>query len=634
MSRGIHLLRALGVLVAVGAAALPGGQQRAAAEDSYPLTTAVPRRATASRFVDRAAAEETLAMSVHLELQHRDALQALLAAQQQPGSAQYRQWLTPEEFVTQYAPPADAYAELVRWLSDAGFAVHPWDNRLRIDFSGTVGRVERTFNVRMNHYRSRGRPHLANADPPQLPVRFAPLIRHVRLDTFPIAHPLMRVFGSGGTRNIMSPQDIAVAYNLQPLLDRGITGSGQTIAVVARSDFNASDISAFQHQLGVTVRAPIKVFTGGNPGIGAPNGVCKGLTGGDLQDCLSGEEGEVVLDVELASAGAPGAAVLVDIAGSDIDSSLLDIVTNHADAKVISMSFGACERLDTADLELFGNMYTQAAAQGQTVLVATGDDGADDCADGKGASVNVLAVDPSVTAVGGTALDPGFDTNGNASGYVSEAVWNDDKGASGGGPSSLVLKPDYQTVLGVPVDGARDIPDVSLLASPGSPGFAIILNGHLASVGGTSATTPTWAGIVAIINQASQSDGSGPINALLYRLAQRQYGGSGAAVFHDVVSGDNGSGGTIGFSATPGYDLATGLGSPDVERLVGALTAAACSGDCNEDGTVTVDEIITGVQIALGDSAVGQCIAFDANDDGLVTVDELIAAVNHALSGC
>lgn len=166
------------------------------------------------------------------------------------------------------------------------------------------------------------------------------------------------------------------------------------------------------------------------------------------------------------------------------------------------------------------------------------------------------------------------------------------------------------------------------------PGFAIILNGHLASVGGTSATTPTWAGIVAIINQASQSDGSGPINALLYRLAQRQYGGSGAAVFHDVVSGDNGSGGTIGFSATPGYDLATGLGSPDVERLVGALTAAACSGDCNEDGTVTVDEIITGVQIALGDSAVGQCIAFDANDDGLVTVNELIAAVNHALSGC
>src|SRR5262249_6417689 len=143
-----------------------------------------------------------------------------------------------------------------------------------------------------------------------------------------------------------------------------------------------------------------------------------------LAECIQGEETEVLIDAEWASAMAPGATVLVDISGTDIDASLMDIVTNHVDAKTINMSFGACERLDSSDLTLFGPFYAQAAAQGQSVLVSTGDGGADGCQDGKRASVNVLASDASVTAVGGTTLDPGFDANGDATGHVGETVWN------------------------------------------------------------------------------------------------------------------------------------------------------------------------------------------------------------------
>ena len=217
----------------------------------------------------------------------------------------------------------------------------------------------------------------------------------------------------------------------------------------------------------------------------------------------------------------------------------MDIVTNHPEAKIISMSFGACERLDRADFTLFGAMYAQAAVQGQTVLVAAGDNGADDCQDRRGRSVNVLASNANVTAVGGTALDAGFDAHGDATGYVGETVWNDADGASGGGVSTLVSKPGYQSAPGVPADGFRDLPDVSLLASPSNAGYVMVADGSVVVTGGASAAAPSWAGIVALLNHAMHVDGSGPVNAALYALGREQYAGSGTAVFHDVTLGNN-----------------------------------------------------------------------------------------------
>jgi pseudomonalisin len=614
----------------------------------YEVPNSVPARATTSRWLRKARPDESLEMSVTLRLQHTDELAALLTAQQDPHSPRYHQWLTPDEFATRFAPAPADYTAVVAWLQGEGFRVHPKVNGARIDFSGTVASVERSFGVRMQHYSHRGRAPLANENPAQLPSEFVDAVDFVRLNTFPLAEPLVHIHTAATFVTAMAPSDMYIAYDMQPLLDVGVTGSGQTIAVVARSDFKAGDITSFEQQFGVPAHLPEKVFPSTNPGIGAPNGVCQGITNqSDRQSCLDGEEGEVVLDTEWAMAMAPGATVLVDISGADIDESLLDIVTNHPEAKTVTMSLGACERLDRSDLSLFGHMYTQAAAQGQTVTVSTGDDGADGCQDGRGRSVNVLASDAMVTAVGGTALDPGFDAAGNATAYVSETVWNDSDGASGGGASTLVAKPGYQSVPGVPEDGMRDQPDVALLASPSNAGYFVVIEGSVAVAGGTSAATPSWAGMVALLNDALHLDGSGPLNATLYALGRQQYADNGAAVFHDVTVGNNSFNQVVGYSAAPGYDLCSGLGSPDVALLAHTLNtmlnpptptptppASVCVGDCNNDQSVNVNEILMLVNIAVGAENLPSCTAADANHDGQITIDEILVAVNNALNGC
>jgi pseudomonalisin len=610
------------------------GVETARAQGNYTLPGAVSRRATASNLVGRAGPHDRLAMSITLGVRHQEELDGLLAALQHPASPQYHRWLSPQEFAARFAPSVEEYGALAQWLEGEGFAVRRWENRLRLDFSGSVARVERTFGVRMNYYRNAGRIDIANENAPLLPIRFADNVEFMRLNTFPLAKPLVRSRSSGSDTVAMAPGDLRIAYNALPVLARGIDGSGQIVAVVARSDYNDSDVSSFQQQFGDDLPLPTKVFPAGNPGVGAVNGVCSQYPPSQRPGCIHGEEGEVLLDIEWANALAPGATVLVDIGEADIDQSLLDIVNHHPEAKMISISFGACERLDQADSALFGIMYAQAAAQGQTVFVATGDDGADDCGDGRGAGVNVLATSPNVTAVGGTALNAVFDDNGNATAYLSEAVWNDGKGASGGGPSILFRKPAYQVAPGVPADGWRDVPDVALLASPLTPGYFTVVESAVTIVGGTSAGTPSWAGIAALLNQAGPVEGSGALNTRLYTLAQQQYASGGSGPFHDVVAGDNSLDGVTGFAAGVGYDLCTGLGTPDVDLLVRAFAALDCAGDCNGDGAVTVDEILTGVNIALGATPDSQCPGLDANGDAMVTVDELLQAVDHALNGC
>jgi pseudomonalisin len=614
--------------------------ERARAKDKYELPGAVSPRATASRRVGRADPHGRLAGSITLGVRHQDELEALLVGQQQPASPQYHRWLSPQEFAARFAPSAEEYEALAEWLEREGFAVQRWENRLRVDFSGTVVSLERTFGVRMNYYRNASRTDVANENAPLLPIQFADSVEFMRLSTFPLAKPLVRVSTTGGAVNVMAPRDLRTAYNALPVLDRNIDGTGQIVAVVARSDYNDSDVSSFQQQFGDQLPLPTKVFPAGNPGVGASNGVCAYYTNPyQRQQCIRGEEGEVLLDVEWANAMAPGASVLVDIAGpgagdADIDQSLLDIVNHHPEAKLISMSFGACERQDRPDQVLFAPMYTQAAAQGQTVLVATGDDGADDCGDGRGASVNVLATNPNVTAVGGTGLSALFDGDGNATGYLGETVWNDAKGASGGGPSILSAKPAYQLAPGVPADGWRDVPDVALLASPYTSGYVAVMEGGETVVGGTSAAAPNWAGIVALLNQAGSAEGFGAINTRLYALARQQYAAGGSGPFHDVVAGDNSFDGVTGFNAGVGYDLCSGVGTPDVDLLVRSFVGAACPGDCNGDGVITIDEVLTGINIALGATALSQCSGLDANGDGLVTVDELLHAVSRVLNGC
>jgi pseudomonalisin len=605
------------------------------ADDRQEIRSALSPRLASADLLGAADPDELLPMALTLQLQHQDELEALIAAQQLPGSPIYHRWLTPDQFAERFAPSADTYNALVDWLRGQGFTVRTSAQRTRIDFSGTVRQVEGTFQVRMNRYRHREREALANDRAPMLPARFAGAVQALRLHTFRFAEPVVRINDGSGVTTTMAPADIYTAYNVRDVLNHNIDGTGQTIAIVARSDFNASDVASFQQQFGVPVRPPIKVFPAGDPGIGSPNSACAGYRNPRrFNECVQAEEAEVLLDVQWAGALAPGASVLVDISDADIDPSLADIVDHHPEAKIISVSFGVCERLDPTAAGSWEALAAQAAAQGQTLLVAAGNDGADECQDGLGANVNALASPQHATAVGGTALTPGFDASGAATERASEVVWNDGDGASGGGVSTQVRKPAYQSGPGVPADGFRDQPDVSFMASPLTSGYVIVVDGQVMVIGGTSVATPSWAGIVALLNQAVAADGAGAVNDTLYSLGRDQFGNAGLPTFFDIDAGDNSFNRVRGFSAGPGFDLASGWGSPNVAVLVQAFASHACRGDCNGDGTVTVDELVTAINIVLGTTPVTQCMSLDTNGDGVVTVAEAILAANHALNGC
>jgi pseudomonalisin len=268
-------------------------------------------------------------------------------------------------------------------------------------------------------------------------------------------------------------------------------------------------------------------------------------------------------------------------------------IVNHNLAPVMSMSFGLCEAaLGASGNSFINSLWQQAAAQGISVFVSSGDSGAAGCDSASasrathGRGVNGLCSSPYSVCVGGTEfIDSNYSlywsasntgTMGSALGYIPEAVWNA-SGASGlwsggGGASIVYTKPTWQNGVGVPADGKRDVPDVSLSAAV-HDGYLIFMNGNNLVCGGTSAASPSFAGLMALVVE-SRGTRQGNANPVLYSLANNQrYGG--AAVFHDVKTGNNSVPGVTGFTAVAGYDQATGLGSVDADVLVSHWKDAA-----------------------------------------------------------
>lgn len=567
--------------------------QSVARKDSvHPLTKSL--RSTGRAAADLSLDRMLLMLKPTDEQQQR--LEALIAAQHDPQAPEYEQWVTPEEFAARFSPSPQDIAAVVAWLEGQGFVVGEVARGGRtIEYSGTASQVELAFGTEMRHYDRDGVTHLANATELTIPAELDGIVGGVvSLNDFhavPQHHtqinPLTNL--SGGAHGL-SPGDFSTIYNVAPLWSAGFDGTGQTIAIVGRTNFLMSDVTGFRTMFGLPVNTPQIVLNGANPGL-----------------VSQGEQVEALLDVQWAGAVAKGATIKfvlsasTNTTGGDMLSSVY-IVNNNV-APVLSSSFGLCEAQLGSANTFFNNLWQQAAAQGISVIVASGDSGSAGCDYGgtnhpatSGLAVSGIASTPYNLAVGGTQFnEAGADaaywnaSNNPATYYVTakawipEVVWNDSSASGGlwsgsGGISSIYATPSWQTGPGVPASDPgssghhRYIPDVSLSGASHDP-YLVMLNGGLIGVGGTSAAAPSFAGIMALRNQKLNSRAGNPATAL-YTMANQF-----PTAFHDVVTGTNAvpctagtpncvGGMLTGFAAGPGYDMASGLGSVNAYNLV------------------------------------------------------------------
>jgi hypothetical protein len=578
-------------------------EQRVAVEGTTPVLVAV------SAETGRLSGGQNLGRMI-LQLSATDeqeqAAEKLVSDLHDPSSASFHKWLTPSEFGQKFGVAEQDATKIQQWLESQGLTVHEVaQSRRYIVFSGTVSQVENAFAIQMHSYEYKTRKFISNSSDIQIPAALHPVVKGVvRLHSDPrsaTAYMGSKIhFKKTGTQftfddgsHYMTPADFAKIYNVQPLYDAGINGTGQTIAIVGRSNIDVQNVRDFRTVLGLPANDPEIIVNGDDPGQTS-----------DMQ--------EAMLDVTWSGAVAPMAQIKFVVSQSNfsdgVDVSAAYIV-DHNLASIMSTSYGSCEdSLGKVQNAFYNSVWKQAAAQGITSFVSAGDNGGAGCdspggglfASG-GLAVNGIASTPYNVSVGGTQFE---DTDNPSAywssvanndpvtglsvlGYIPEKVWNESNNdpnavglwAGSGGVSKVYAKPDWQAAPGVPNDGKRDIPDFSLAAAL-HDGYLVCLYGYCSqgdyffAFGGTSASSPAAAGIMALVNQNLGGQPQGIANYVFYKLALIP------GVYHDITKGDNKvpdplGQSTVGYSAGPGYDLATGLGSFDATALVNNWQKAA-----------------------------------------------------------
>jgi subtilase family serine protease len=574
------------------------------------------------------------------------AVEKLLAEQQDPKSANYHKWLTPEQYADRFGLSTADLNKVVSWLQSEGFTVNRVARgRTEVWFAGSVSQIETVFRTEMHRYNLNGENHFAHSTELAVPAAIADVVLgvHGLSDFRPRARAHIRKISPEEVKanftsslsgsHFLIPGDFATIYELKTLYANGFDGNGQQLAVMGQSAINTADLDAFRTAASLPARTSSNFEQ-----VLVPNS--------GTSTVVSGDVGESSLDLEWAQGIAHGATEIFVYVGNGANSSVFDAFTYAIDnnlAPVISMSYGNCEQnLPSSFIQSMQTLTQQANTQGQTIAAASGDFGAADCENSSalpatgGLAVDIPGALPSVTSVGGTeftgdaaaTVDPsnsscylattywagscGVTSGESALLYIPETAWNDTTltnslSATGGGASGLFPKPSWQTGTGVPNDGHRDVPDIALAASPNHDGFLLCSSGSCVNgfrdgtannglnvAGGTSFGAPTFAGMVAIWNEAVASQGQGNVNPKLY---------SNVSAFHDITTGNNqvpcASGspncptsGTlvIGYKAGTGYDLVTGLGSPKGNTLISASSGYVSTPDyvLSKNATVTI----------------------------------------------
>jgi subtilase family serine protease len=587
---------------------------------------------------------ESLSLRFNMTPAQQADLNQLLAAQLNPSSPSYHQWLTSEQFGARFGLSSSDLANVSSWLTSQGFTITGIaKSSTFITFSGTVGQVQQAFGTTIHNVSHNGEPHITNLTDPTLPSAIANVTLAVtglsdfrlkprsraRNITSDSTQPLFTAqnCGSGVTPpcHYIAPGDLYTIYDYPPS-SSNLNGGGITIAVMGATDLTQGNvlpdpnITAFRSAAGLP---PINLKL-------QLAGVDPGISTADID--------EAHLDVEWSGASAPGATIEY-VYGQDVLANSLTFAIDASPtiAPIITISYGGCESgFGASFVSTYNQLLQLANAKGITVMSSSGDDGATDC-DTSGIATEGLSVDfpsssPFVTSAGGTMFSGDVSnastywnsTNGSnnssAKSYIPEQPWNettatgalDSGGAGGGGASGFFSKPAWQTAPGVPSDSSRDVPDVSLNAAAIHDGYVVCsqgscTNGFLGSsgqanvFGGTSFVAPSLAGILALVEQSLGTGALGNIGPTLYGLAS---GPTASSIFHDIITGNNSvtcsqgtpncpSGGSIGYNAGTGYDPATGLGTLDVNMLVTNWANAKPTGTGSTIGAVLSTTTVT-----------------------------------------
>lgn len=493
------------------------------------------RSRLASSTVTPAQASEPIDIVISLRLRHFAALQAILAA----GGTVSR-----ADMEANFLPARSEYAALCAWLTSQGFQITLADSRhSRIYARGSAAQAAAAFQVSLGRVATADGEFTSALSAPSLPAALgADVIGIDGLQPFIRLHP--NAVSSQAMADFTHPSRAIPADLLQAYdVPAGLTGAGQTIAVFASTVPLSSDLQAFYQDVGVTSSGA--------------NFTTVPINGGPAQTGPSASGfNEVTMDTEWSTGIAPGAALQVyacPTGGIADFMATCTTILNNGGVNILTSSFSNPEtEIAPASLQACSELLAQMAAAGISVFHGAGDDGAY-------GSPEYPTTDPYVTALGGTTLT--FDANWNE---VSEAVWPN----TGGGYSTYFPRPPWQEGNGVPNSSFRCVPDAAAPASMVSAGGAVfsfvVLNGSTnTGIGGDSLTGPVWAGLTALINQARATSGLGPVG--LY--GPKIYPLIGTAAFTDITSGNDG-----GFSAGPGYDLCSGVGTPNVAALIQALS--------------------------------------------------------------
>jgi kumamolisin len=494
------------------------------------------------------APDTTVQFRIVLRPERQQALDALLVAQRNPRSPYFHRYLQPGEFAREFGPSQQTINNLVTYFSSFGVAVQYDGGGLLARAQGQVRNVEALLHTDIRRSTASGALLVARGAP-TLPDYYAAHItviiglsrsvrahHHLAVAPRTTSTPLSSCNGAEWASGLTG-QEQAALYGIDQLWGTGSRGVGHTIALYELAQYRTSDLSSYFSCYGISPTLTNTTIDGG----------------------ASGYDAEVALDIQQAGVLSPGATLAVYSAPND-NTGPVDLFAKIADdntADIVSISWGICEAATDASAE--APIFQQMAAQGQTVIAAAGDAGSSDCQPVDGThtlSVDDPASQPYVTAVGGTYVNS-FDP-------FHERVWNDGAGSGGGGVSSVFTRPNWQSAPGMDNGTMREVPDVSLTADP-RVGFPTYYNGHWATFGGTSIGAPILSSLLAVAAQSCATSRFGFINPMLYAMAQRGVG------FRDVTDGSNDLFNTGSYAAASGYDMASGLGSPDPNTFAAAL---------------------------------------------------------------